>query len=65
MSNKRYIQRVAWLKGYVLNEAFFFLCEFVGKYYEDGPQIWDEACAVDITDEEKPQYNGVQVEVGE
>ena len=52
-------------EGYVLNQAFLFLCEFLGKDYEDGPRIWDEACAIDIIDGEKPQYNGVQVEVGE
>ena len=52
-------------EGYVLNESFFFLCEFLGKYYEDGPRIWDEACATEIIDGEKPQSNGVQVEFGE
>ena len=52
-------------EGYVLNEAFFFLCEFLGKYYEDGPRIWDEARVADIIDGEKPQSNGVQVEFGE
>ena len=52
-------------EGYVLNEAFFFLCEFLGKDYEDGPRIWDEARAPYIIDAEKPQSNGFQVEVGE
>jgi hypothetical protein len=44
---KRYIQQKAHLEGcmaegYVLNEAFLFLCEFLGKDFEDGPWIWDE-----------------------
>jgi len=30
------------VKGYVLNEAFLFLCEFFGKDFEDGPRFWDE-----------------------
>ena len=51
--------------GYVLNEVFFFLCEFLGKDYEYGPWIWDEGCAKYIIDGEKPQSNGVQVEFGE
>ena len=63
---KRYVQQKAHPKGfmtegYVFNEAFFILCEFLGKDYEDGPWIWDEACAADIIDGEKPQSNGVQV----
>jgi hypothetical protein len=32
-------------KGCVLNEAFFFLCEFLGKDFEDGPCFWDEGQA--------------------
>ena len=48
-------------EGYVLNEAFLFLCEFLGKVYEDGPRIWDEARATDIIDGEKPKSNGLQV----
>ena len=51
------------VEGYVLNEAFFFLCEFLGKDFEDGPRFWDEERESDIIDEEKPQYNGVQVEI--
>ena len=47
------------VEGYVLDEAFFFLCEFLGKYFEDGPQIWDEEHATNIIDGEKPQSNGV------
>ena len=63
---KRYVRQKAhpegcMAEGYVLNEAIFVLCEFLGKYYEDGPRIWDEACATDIIDGEKPQSNGVQV----
>jgi hypothetical protein len=50
-------------EGYVLNEAFFFLCEFLGKDFEDGPCFWDEEQALDIIDGEKPQSNGVQVEI--
>ena len=47
---KRYVQQKAHPKGcmaegYILNEAFLFLCEFLGKDYEDGPRIWDEARA--------------------
>ena len=53
------------VEGYVLNEAFFFLCEFLSKDYEDGPWIWDEAHATDIIEGEKTQSNGVQVEFGE
>jgi len=39
---KRYVRQKArpegcMVEGYVLNEAFFFLCEFLGKYYEDDP----------------------------
>ena len=51
------------VEGYVLNEAFFFLCEFLGKYFEDGPRFQDEEQASDIIDGEKPQSNGVQVEI--
>jgi hypothetical protein len=51
------------VEGYVLNEAFFFLCEFLGKDFEDGPRFWDEERASDIIDGEKPQSNGVQVEI--
>jgi hypothetical protein len=29
-------------EAYVLNEAFFFLCEFPGKDFEDGPHFWNE-----------------------
>ena len=50
-------------EGYVLNEAFFFLCEFLGKDFEDGPHIWDEERASDIIDGEKAQSNGVQVDI--
>ena len=50
-------------EGYVLNEAFFFLCEFLGKDFEDGPRFWDEERSTDSIDEEKPQSNGVQVEI--
>jgi len=35
-------------EGYVLNESFSFLCEFLGKYYEYATRIWDEARAADI-----------------
>ena len=51
------------VEGYVLNEAFFFLCEFLGKDFEDGPCFWDEEWASYIIDGEKPQSNGVQVEI--
>ena len=51
-------------EGYVLNEAFFFLCEFLGKEFVYGPQFWDEEHASDIIDGEKPQCNGVQQEIG-
>ena len=51
-------------KGYVLNEAFFFLCEFLGKEFVYGRQFWDEEHASDIIDGEKPQSNGVQQEIG-
>ena len=50
-------------EGYVLNEAFFFLCEFLGKDFEDGPRIWDEERASYIIDGEKTQSNGVQVDI--
>jgi hypothetical protein len=50
-------------EGYVLNEEFFFLCEFLGKDFEYGPSFWDEEQASDIIDGEKPQSNGVQVEI--
>jgi hypothetical protein len=29
-------------EGYVLNEPFLFLCEFLGKDFEDGPDFQDE-----------------------
>ena len=51
------------VEGYVLNESFFFLCEFLGKDFEDGPHFWDEEWASYIIDGEKPQSNGVQVEI--
>ena len=50
--------------GYILNESFFFLCEFLGKYFVDGTQFWDEKRASDIIDGEKAQSNGVQQEIG-
>ena len=61
---KRYVRQKAhpegcMAEGYVLNEAFLFLCEFLGKYFEYGPQIWDEEHATNIIDGEKPQSNGV------
>jgi hypothetical protein len=46
-----------------LNEAFFFLCEFLGKDFEDGSCFWDEERASNSIDGEKPQSNGVQVEI--
>ena len=49
-------------KGYVLNESFFFLCEFLGKDFENGPCLRDEEQASNIIDGEKQQSNGVQVE---
>ena len=52
------------VEGYVLNEAFFFLCEFLGKEFVYDPQFWDEEHASDIIDGEKPQGNGVQQEIG-
>ena len=52
-------------EGYVLNETFFFLCEFLGKDFEDGPRIWDEEWASNIIDGEKQQSNGVQVDINE
>lgn len=51
-------------EGYVLNGTFFFLCKYLGKVFEDGPRLWDEERASDIIDGEKPQSNGVQVEIG-
>jgi len=51
------------VEGYVLNEAFLFLCKFLGNDFEDGPRFWDEECASDIIDGEKPQSNGVEVEI--
>jgi hypothetical protein len=43
---KRYVRRKEHLEGiaegYVLNEAFLFLCEILGKDFEDGPLLWDE-----------------------
>ena len=44
---KRYVQKKVHLEGcmcegYVLNEAFLFLSEFLGKYFEDVPRFWDE-----------------------
>ena len=36
------ISRGCMVDGYVLNESFLFLCEFLGKYFEYGPWIWDE-----------------------
>jgi hypothetical protein len=50
-------------EGCVLNESFYFLCEFLGKDFEDGPRFWDEERASDIIDGEKPQSNGVKVEI--
>ena len=47
-------------EGYVLNESFFFLCEFLGKDFEDGPLFWDEERAPYIIYGEKPQSNGVK-----
>jgi hypothetical protein len=29
-------------EGYVLNEGFFFLCEFLGNDFKYGPCFWDE-----------------------
>jgi hypothetical protein len=65
---KIYVQQNAHLEGcmvegYALNEAFFFLCEFLGKDFEVGPCFWDEERASHIIDGEKPQSNGVQVEI--
>ena len=65
MSDKKAHPEGCMAKGYVLNEAFFFLCEFLGKDYEYGPRIWDEARVVDIIDGEKSQSNGVQVQVSD
>ena len=53
---KRYAQQKAHLegcmgKGYVLNEEFFFLCEFLGKDFKYGPHLWDEEQALDIIDQ--------------
>ena len=65
---KRYVWQLAHLegymaKGYVLNEAFFFLCELLGKDFEDGPWIWDEERTSYIIDGEKTKSNGVQVDI--
>jgi hypothetical protein len=65
---KRYVWQKAQPEGcmaeaYVLNESFFFLCEFLGKDFEYGPCFWDEERASDIIDGEKPQSNGVQLEI--
>ena len=50
-------------EGYVLNEAFFFLCEFLGKNFEYGPHFWDEERASYNIDGGKTQSNVVQVEI--
>lgn len=50
-------------EGYVLNETFLFLCEFLSKDFKDGSHFWDEERASHITDGEKPQSNGVQVQI--
>jgi hypothetical protein len=44
---------------YVLNEYFFFLCEFFGKDFENEPCFWDEERASNIIDGENTQSNGV------
>jgi hypothetical protein len=41
---KRYVRQKAHLEGcmdegYALNEEIFFLCEFLGKDFEDGPRF--------------------------
>jgi hypothetical protein len=41
-------------EGYVLNEAYFFLCEFLGKDFEHGTHFWDEERASYIIYQEKP-----------
>ena len=51
-------------KKYVLNESFFFLHELLGKNFEYGQQLGDEEQASYVIDGEKPQSNGVQVEIG-
>jgi hypothetical protein len=50
-------------EGYVLNELLSFLCEFIGNNFEYGPCFWDEEHTSNIIDGQKPQYNGVQVEI--
>jgi len=65
---KRYVRQKTRIEGcmaegYVFNESFFFLCKFLGKDFQDGPRIWDEEQASDIIDGEKPQSNGVQVDI--
>jgi hypothetical protein len=65
---KRYARQNAHLEGcmaegYVLNEAFFFLFEILGKDFEYGPHLWDEERATYIIDGEKQHSNGVQVEI--
>lgn len=65
---KIYVRKKALLEGcitegYVLNEAFFFLCEFLGKDFKDEPHFWDDEWAFDIINGEKTQSNGVQVEI--
>lgn len=50
-------------EGYVLNEAFFFLCEFLGKDFKDGPCVWDKERASNIIDGEKSKSNGVEVQI--
>jgi hypothetical protein len=41
------------VEGSILNEAFLFLCEFLGKDFKYGPLFWDEERALDIIDGEK------------
>jgi hypothetical protein len=37
-------------EGYALNEAFFFICEFLGKDFKYGAHFWDEERASYIID---------------
>ena len=65
---KRYAQQKAHLEGcmvegYVMNEAFFFLCEFLSKDVEYQSHFLDDEWASYIIDGEKQQTNGVKVEI--
>ena len=37
--------------------SIFFVCEFLDKYFKDGPWLSDEECASYVIDGEKTQYS--------